>query len=67
MYKCPKCGSTESFYADCRIIFSGCVQFDGNAEVIDMEEIDMHHNFEIMSDIGCDECGYEAPEDEFEE
>ena len=68
MYKCPKRRNTESLYADGEFTFLGWAQFDGNGQIIGMCDVEKRKisYFEI-DEMRCDECGYEAPSDEFKE
>ncbi len=69
MYKCPKCGNTGSFCAHANVELYKWIKFDGDGEIIFMPESDFSdiNDFKVLDDVQCEECGYEGPEDEFEE
>lgn len=67
MYKCPKCGSQDTFSGDADMNFIGWVEINAEGKIVDMEELDRRqiNDFDFLGNIRCNECDYEGPEDEF--
>ena len=72
MYKCPKCGDTESFSIQVELTIPYIwIDVNSDGEINDIEEDALcdrnkkRMHYEVLSLMVCNSCGYEAFENEF--
>lgn len=64
-FKCPECGNTESFTANCYVVYNAELSITPDG----WTDVGKHGDMELPdhADLECDACGYDGNWKEFRE